>query len=136
MDSTLSLKADEALAALGVTARTLTEAQRRALDERGYLIVPGAARDDVLGRLRTAFDRACEVEGIAPRGTRHPKGLVDGERAFLDFLTHPAVLAAASHLLGQPFQISALFGRDPLPGFGQQSLHMDGVDGELCQSVT
>jgi ectoine hydroxylase-related dioxygenase (phytanoyl-CoA dioxygenase family) len=128
MDSTLVLKMEEVLASLGVTARTLTEARRRALDERGYLVVPGAVGGDDLDRLRGAFDRACAAEGLAPKGTRHPRGLVDADAGFLGFLTHPEVLAAARYLLAGPFQVASIGGRDPMPGFGQQSLHIDCAD--------
>ena len=41
MDPALMLKTEETLASLGVTARTLAAAQRQAIDERGYLVLPG-----------------------------------------------------------------------------------------------
>jgi ectoine hydroxylase-related dioxygenase (phytanoyl-CoA dioxygenase family) len=112
----------------GVTAEALTAGQRRALDERGYLVLPGAVAADVVGRLRSAFDRACEAQGVPPRGTRHPGGLVDADPAFAGFLTHPPLLAAVRHVLGAPFRLGAVAGRDPLPGYGQQGLHIDCVD--------
>jgi len=124
----LVLKTEEDLASLGVTAETLTVAQRRALDERGYLVLPGAVGANDLERLRSTFDRACDVEGIPPRGTRHPRGLLDGDAAFAGFVTFPALLAAVQHVLGRPFLAGAVVGRDPLPGFGQQGLHIDGVE--------
>lgn len=125
MDSTVANRTADALAALGVTPTTLTPAQRHDLDERGYLVLPGAVAARDLGRLRSAFDRACDAEAIPPRGTRHPKTLLDADPAFVGFLTHPALLAAVGHLLGRPFRIWAVVGRDPLPGFGQQGLHVD-----------
>jgi ectoine hydroxylase-related dioxygenase (phytanoyl-CoA dioxygenase family) len=128
MDSTIAKKAEQALTSLGVTDRTLTAQQRRALDEQGYLVVTGVVGEADLGRLRAAFDRACDAEGIPPNGTRHPKGLLDLDPGFVRFLMHPVVLAATWHVLGRPFRAGMVAGRDPLPGFGQQALHPDGLD--------
>ena len=124
MDPDAMRKTDDALALLGVTAETLAAADRRALDERGYLVLPGAVDAGELDRLRAAFDRACDLEGIPPRGTRHPKRLLEADPAFARFLTDARVLAAVMHVLGRPFRAGAA-GRDPLPGFGQQGLHAD-----------
>ncbi len=41
--------------------------------------------------------------------------------------THPLVFAAAEHILRRPFHVRDLHGRNPLPGFGQQGLHVDWV---------
>jgi hypothetical protein len=125
MDSSFVLTAEDDLASLGVTAQTLTAAQRRALDERGYLILPGPVGAKDLGRLRSAFDCACDAEGVPRNGTRHPARLIDCDAAFAGFLTHPAVLAAVVHVLGRPFVAGSVAGRDPLPGYGQQGLHVD-----------
>ena len=125
MDPKARHKADDALAILGVTAETLTEARRRDLDERELSdVLPGAFAERELDRLRSAFDRACEAEGIPPRGTRHPKRLIETDPAFARFLIDPRVLAAVVQVLGRPFRAGAV-GRDPLPGFGQQGLHAD-----------
>ncbi len=117
----------QGLASLGVNDRTLSESQRWALDEAGYLILPGVIDAGSVPRLREAFDRACDAEGIPPRGTRHPRDLLAHDPGFARFLTHPALLASALHVLGRPFR-AGMAGRDPMPGFGQQGLHIDGVD--------
>jgi hypothetical protein len=128
MDSSRLVEFEEAMAALGVRAGALAAAQRRTLDEQGYLVLPGAVATKDLERLRSAFDRACDLEGIPPRGTRHPTRLIDGDAAFVGFLIFPALLAAVQHVLGRPFLAGAVAGRDPMPGFGQQGLHTDGID--------
>src|SRR5207253_6945649 len=71
-------------------------------------------------------------------GTRHPKGLVEADAGFLGFLTRPEVLAAARYLLARPFRVAAVAGRDPMPGFGQQGLHMDCAEAgaAACPVVT
>jgi ectoine hydroxylase-related dioxygenase (phytanoyl-CoA dioxygenase family) len=119
---------DHVLASLGVAAQSLGPAQRAALDEQGYLILRNVVATKELGRLRSAFDRACDLEGIAHGGTRHPSRLLDSDPAFGAFVTHPGVLAAVWHILGRPFRMGAGAGRDPQPGHGQQGLHMDCVD--------
>lgn len=124
MDPGLMTEADDVQAALGLASATLTAAQRHDLDRRGYLVLPDAVVAEDLDRLRSAFDRACEGEGIPLRGTRHPRRLLEAAPGFAQFLTDPRVLAAVVHVLGRPFRAGAA-GRDPLPGFGQQGLHAD-----------
>jgi ectoine hydroxylase-related dioxygenase (phytanoyl-CoA dioxygenase family) len=119
---------DSVLASLGVVTASLSGAQRAALDEEGYLVLPAVVATRDLGQLRSAFDRACELEGIAHGGTRHPTGLLDCDPAFRTFAIHPGVLAAIRHILGLPFRMGAGAGRDPQPGHGQQGLHSDCVD--------
>jgi ectoine hydroxylase-related dioxygenase (phytanoyl-CoA dioxygenase family) len=128
MDPASLLQNEDALASLGVTSTTLTVAQRHALDERGYLVLSGVVDAEELDRLRSAFDRACDAEGIPPRGTRHPKGLLEGDPAFSRLVLHPGLLAAVLHVLGRPFRLGGVAGRDPMPGFGPQGLHMDCVE--------
>jgi ectoine hydroxylase-related dioxygenase (phytanoyl-CoA dioxygenase family) len=127
MDTTNELKNKEALASLGVDEKTLTAAQRHELDEVGYIIIPDVVGADERNRLRRAFDRACDLESIPPRGTRHPTKLLECDAGFLRFPTHPVLLAAVLHVLCRPFFV-AIGGRDPLPGFGQQGLHADWVE--------
>lgn len=131
MDTTPEFVTQDALVSSGVTARTLTDHERRALDERGYLVLSNAVAAKELKRLRIAFDQACEREGVAPRGTRHPKTLLDSEPGFNAFLMHPRLLAAVMHILAKPFR-TGISGRDPLPGFGQQGLHIDAAGPALA----
>lgn len=112
---------------LDFTDRTLSPAQKTELDERGYLVLPGPFEARDLPRLRTSYDRACDAAGLPTRGTRHPVNLLEHEPAFADFLAFPPLLAAVFHILGRPFR-AGLGGRDPLPGYGQQGLHVDCVD--------
>jgi Phytanoyl-CoA dioxygenase (PhyH) len=128
MDSSCLFNPEEALASLVVTVETLTVAQRQALDDCGYLVLPPAVDAGELETLPSAFDRACAAEGVPESGTRHPKTLLDCHAAFVDFLIDPGLLAAVLHVLGRPFFVGQIAGRDPLPGYGQQGLHIDCVD--------
>ena len=51
---------EEALRRCGVTERTLTAAEKDAIDQQGYLVLPGALGQNRLGQLRTAFDLALD----------------------------------------------------------------------------
>jgi ectoine hydroxylase-related dioxygenase (phytanoyl-CoA dioxygenase family) len=128
LDIQLLLVTDEVLASLGASPRSMTQAQRLALDEGGYLVIPSVVGSAVLDGLRSTFDRACEQQGIRAGGTRHPAGLIDQDPGFLAFVKHPSVLAAVWHVLGRPFRLGGAAGRDPLPGHGHQGLHIDCVD--------
>ena len=120
----------DALTALGVMDTTLNAAQKKALDEQGFLILPGLLDRGQLAELRETFDRLV-AEPRDPdttrqeSGTRHIGNLVNQGRPFERLYTEPKVLAAVYHVTGQEFRLAQVAGRDPLPGFGQQGLHAD-----------
>src|SRR5262245_22132913 len=106
-----SLGIEVALARLGVSATTLTEAERDALDADGFIVLREAmARAEVAG-LREEFERAIEEAAGAPAveprepamrketGTRHVAGLLSRGAKIRVVAFHPRVLAAAWHVL-------------------------------------
>lgn len=103
----------------------LSESQRRALDNDGYLLFPGVIDAHVVAQLRGRFDAV-----TAPResGTRHSGDLLDDD-VIVKACTPPVVLAAAEYTLGGPVVLKRLHGRDPLAGYGRQGLHVDWVCG-------
>jgi ectoine hydroxylase-related dioxygenase (phytanoyl-CoA dioxygenase family) len=120
--------------AVGITENTLSRAEKEALDKQGYLIVPGLLDHQWLEQLRAAFERLLEEHEKAngnhsrqATGTRHVDGLGYQGELFERVYTHPKLLAAVRHILGDEFRFGGLHGRDPLPGFGQQGLHGDAV---------
>jgi ectoine hydroxylase-related dioxygenase (phytanoyl-CoA dioxygenase family) len=130
MSNQLSL--EEALHALGVTAQTLTPQQCQELDERGFTIFYNVIDKPWLEALRDAFERISAAEGEKAgsevgqmTGVRRLSDLVNKGEVFDQIYINPLVLAAARHVIGRPFKIHSLNGHDPLPGFGQQSLHPD-----------
>ena len=122
----------EALEALGVTAHTLSEEEKRQLDEQGYVIFPGIMSDSWLEALRAKYEELMAKEGQSAglevhqeKGTRRLSDLVNKSEVFDHAYTHPKVLAAIFHVIGREFKLSSLNARDAIPGEGHQSLHAD-----------
>lgn len=123
---------DQLFEAVGANDKTLSRADKENLDNQGFLIVPGLLDKKWLEQLRAAFERLLEEHerenGQHARqatGTRHvPISLAPGQ-LFENVYTHPKLLAAVRHILGDDLRFGGIHGRDPLPGFGQQGLHSD-----------
>jgi len=131
-ETTLSIEA--ALASLGVTDTTLTEAERSALDGDGLVVLREAIAPRECDRLREEFERAIAGSSAATAsastsrpetGTRHVAGLLSRGAIFRRVAFDPRVLAAAWHVLRRDLFLPGMGGREPLPGFGQQALHTD-----------
>ena len=117
---------EDVLRQCGVTDATLSAGEKEQLDRQGFIVLPEVMDAEWLARLRTAFEADEPSETTTKQtGTRHPEDLIRKDAAFDGVYTHPKLLAAAHHILRRAFQVSALAGRDPLPGFGQQGLHAD-----------
>jgi len=116
---------------LGVTENTLMVAEKKALDEQGFLILQNMIDQAWLKQLRVAFEQLCEQAKVADSqsrpetGTRHLDGLHDKGLIFERVYRHPKLLAAVYYILKRDFRLGGLAGRDPLPGYGQQGLHSD-----------
>jgi ectoine hydroxylase-related dioxygenase (phytanoyl-CoA dioxygenase family) len=108
---------------------TLSQREREALDSEGYVVLPNLIDDNLLARLRTAFESECAKDAHAPvakeSGTRHINDLINRDAVFEVTYTHPRVLAAVYHVLRDEFRVGQIGGRDPLPGYGRQGLHAD-----------
>ena len=114
----------------------LSVAERRALDEDGYVNLGPLLSPAQLDAMRTRFDDAVAREGRASghevsqtRGIARLSGTVikamnrDG---LLDpFAFHPKLLAAVRHVLGPRFRYSSSNFHCPLPGYGHQGIHAD-----------
>ena len=91
------------LAQLGITETTLSPRERDALDREGYVVLHEVIDANWLERLRAAFERGCEKEGLASvvkeSGTRHVNDLVNRDPVFEGVYTHPRLLAGAYHIL-------------------------------------
>ena len=121
----------EALRALGVTPATLTDGQKRQLDEQGFFTVENVLSVEELAGMRAEFERlhgAEQGEGghevhVEP-GARRLSNIFNKTAAFDRCLEIPEVLAAAAYLLGE-IKVHGANLRDPVQGHGQQDLHVD-----------
>ena len=120
-----------ALRELGVSGQDLSAAERARLDEDGFLPLPGVLAAGQLQSIRSRLAELHAAEGERAGaevhqedGTDRLADLVNKDPVFDVCFTHPKVLAAMAHVLGD-FTLSSLNARAALPGHGQQRLHAD-----------
>lgn len=134
---------EDALKQCGVTETTLAREEKDAFDRDGYLVLADIIDAQWLDRLRDAFEKLHgedhQAASVQQSGTRHVNDLINRDAVFEGVCTQPKVLAALYHILGCPFRLSQMGGRDPLHGYGQQGLHADWMaraQGEPFRAVT
>jgi hypothetical protein len=122
----------DALAALDVTDGTLSDDERRSLDERGFVLLPDILRFDQIYGMRIRIQQLLDDEGAdagkevhQEAGTDRLADLVNKDPMFSVCFTHPRLLAAVAHVLGPEFKLHSLNYRAALPGQGHQALHAD-----------
>src|SRR5690242_19749416 len=107
-------------------------ADRRALDEDGYLVLGALLPGELLARLRRRVEELFAAEGDAAGsefkqepGCRRLANLVDKRDVFRAVIAHPRVLEYVRHVLGPGLKLSSLNARSVNPGGGTQPLHAD-----------
>jgi ectoine hydroxylase-related dioxygenase (phytanoyl-CoA dioxygenase family) len=121
----------QAIRELGVTPATISEAQKRQLDELGFFTVENVLSADDLATMRTEFERMHAAEKdrgghevhVEP-GARRISNIFNKTTAFDKCLAIPEILAASHYLLGE-IKVHGANLRDPVKGHGHQSLHVD-----------
>lgn len=117
----------------------LTTAQADTFAREGWLLIPNLIDKIWLTQLQQAFEvlyQSNREAGARKKGTRHVVGWREHYPELVRPLhEHPLLLAAAQQLIGRPFRLGQLHGREPLQGHGAQGLHADwGIDGDPRQS--
>jgi ectoine hydroxylase-related dioxygenase (phytanoyl-CoA dioxygenase family) len=122
----------EALAALGVTDQTLSQAEKDRLDRDGYLPLAAILSAAQIARMAQRTDELIALGGDEAgkevhqeAGTTRLSDLVNKDPIFEVCFTHPRVLAAIHHVLRGDLRLSSLNYRAALPGSGLQGLHVD-----------
>ena len=128
------------LQGLGVRSDTLSQAEIQFLDQNGYLNLGKLLSDEeleaILGKVDAILFQEGENAGFELFDSpyiKHPKeagadrlaDLVNKGAEFDVFYTHPRVLAAMQHVLGDGFKLSSLNYRAAKAGKGLQKLHVD-----------
>ncbi|HUB31522.1 MAG TPA: phytanoyl-CoA dioxygenase family protein [Bryobacteraceae bacterium] len=111
----------------------MTDADRRQLDEQGYLILPGMMTPALLEALRRRMDGLLAEEGERAGaefknepGARRLANLVNKGEIFQRIMLMPEVLEAVACVLGPKFKLSSLNARSADPhGESAQPLHAD-----------
>ena len=122
----------EALTELGVKDDTLTQEEKRQIDDDGYLLLTDILSPEQIEALRTRQAELLAAEGDEAGKEVHQEGgtdrlsdLINKGEVFHIVLTQPRVLAAIAHVLKNDFKLSSLNSRNALPGQGLQALHAD-----------
>lgn len=137
------------LRSFGAAPDTLSDEERRQLDEQGYLAIPGALEPGAVDVLSSLFDAIVAAEGdragievSQEEGAARLANLVDKDPTFDLCWNNPRQLAAVAHVLGwHELKLYSLNGRAALPGDGQQALHADWREGvapgdyQVCNSI-
>ena len=147
---------NDTLQSLGVSQNTLTEEEKKILDQNGYLnlglILSPKEVQAVLNQLDHLIQREGDNAGAELMDSpyiRHPKeegadrlaDLVNKGSIFDIFYTHPRVLAGIAQVLGSDIKLSSLNYRAAIPGKGLQKLHVDWHeavepgDYKVCNSI-
>ncbi|HWG12538.1 MAG TPA: phytanoyl-CoA dioxygenase family protein [Streptosporangiaceae bacterium] len=121
------------LGSFGASPALLSEAEQAALDEQGYLFLPGLLEPAAVEVIVRRFDELVEAEGDQAgleahreAGTDRLANLVDKDPLFDLCWNNPRQLSAIAHVLQwQPEKVFSLNGRSSRPGQGHQNLHVD-----------
>src|SRR5918997_4669045 len=99
---------------------------------KGYLPLHGVLTPEQVKQFGARLDELTAQEGEdagkevhQEAGTDRLSDLVNKDPMFTVCFTHPRVLAAIAHVLGDELKLSSLNSRAALPGQGLQHLHTD-----------
>jgi ectoine hydroxylase-related dioxygenase (phytanoyl-CoA dioxygenase family) len=111
------------------TPRALPPQAVQALDDSGFIVLPGPLPPERISELQTAYDAAAAA--AAPEDVRYGRtstrisDFVNRDSIFDGIYTWAAVLEAAQHVVGAHVRLSAFHARTLHPGASAQELHVD-----------
>lgn len=121
----------QAMDDLGAPGTLLDRETTRQLDDNGFVVLPGFMPTQQVEDVRTHLQDLLTAEGDRAGtevnkepGTERVSDLINKGQIFDTCFTHPLLLAAVHHILGE-FKLSSLSSRMPLPNHGHQALHAD-----------
>lgn len=118
---------EDALHALGVRDNNLTDAEKRSLDEQGFLHLAGVLTRAQAERMLAEVHRLFALERTGEEGARGECEQIQNKSDAFDIcLTHPRLLAAVCHVLRGDLVSQGVHSRPNPPGKGRQGLHQDG----------
>ncbi len=112
---------------------TITTAERRRLDEEGFVVLDGFVHPELLATLRTRIEQLFEEEGAQAgsefkqeAGSRRLANLVNKGDIFSEVICKPRLLPYIHHVLGDEIKLSSLNARSANPHNNMtQPLHAD-----------
>ncbi len=111
---------------------SLTETEKRRLDDDGYLVLDRFMDAGLLARLRERIAQLFDEEGAAAGsefkqepGCRRLANLVDKGDVFREVILLPRLMEHVRHVLGPAVKLSSLHARSALLNGGAQPLHAD-----------
>ena len=141
---------------LGASDSLLSQEERESLDNRGYASLGKLLSDGELKAARDRIQALLEEEGdqgghelFNSKRIKHPKeegadrlaNLPNKGEVFDILYTHPKLLSAIRHILGDELKLSSLNFRSAKPGKGAQKLHVDWPEAvepghyKVCNSI-
>jgi hypothetical protein len=96
------------------------------LQERGFVVVPGPMRPELLANAYTAAVASATSEDIRIGSTSTKvNDFVNRGAEFDNLYVFPPLLEACCHVIARPFKLSSLLARTLRPGSPSQELHVD-----------
>jgi len=111
--------------------RALSPAAARALDEDGFVVIPGPIEPEAIEALGTAYDDAVESADSADKSdgrtgrTTRVHDFVNRGQAFDRLYVYPPLLEASRRVIGRPFKLSTMHARTLHAHTPAQGLHAD-----------